>query len=40
LTGSFLRDPVVDANSPTVVDAAFEDGLRNKGIYLERSIGT
>ena len=40
LTGSFLRDLVVAANTPTVIDDAFEDGLRAKGIYFERSIGT
>jgi hypothetical protein len=40
LTGSFLRDLVVAANAPTAIDAAFEDGLRAKGLYLERSIGT
>lgn len=40
LTGSFLRDLVVAANSGATIDAAFEDALRVKGIYLERSIGT
>jgi hypothetical protein len=40
LTGSFLRDLVVAANSGATVDDAFEDALRAKGIYLERSIGT
>ena len=40
LTGSFLRDPIVAANSGATIDAAFEDALRTKGIYLERSIGT
>jgi hypothetical protein len=40
LTGSFLRDSIIAANTPTVIDDAFEDGLRAKGIYLERSIGT
>jgi hypothetical protein len=40
LTGSFLRDLIVAANTPTVVDDAFEDALRAKGLYLERSIGT
>jgi hypothetical protein len=40
LTGSFLRDLIVAANAPTVIDDAFEDSLRSKGLYLERSIGT
>jgi hypothetical protein len=40
LTGSFLRDLIVAANSGATVDDAFEDALRAKGIYLERSIGT
>ena len=40
LTGSFLRDLVVAANSGATIDAAFEDALGLKGIYLERSIGT
>jgi hypothetical protein len=40
LTGSFLRDLVVAANSGATIDDAFEDGLRAKDIYLERSIGT
>jgi hypothetical protein len=40
LTGSFLRDLVVAANSGATIDAAFEDALRLKDIYLERSIGT
>ena len=40
LTGSFLRDLIVAANSGATIDAAFEDALRTKGIYLERSIGT
>jgi hypothetical protein len=40
LTGSFLRDRVVAANSGATIDAAFEDALRGKGIYLERSVGT
>ena len=40
LTGSFLRDPIVAANSGATIDATFEDALRAKGIYLERSIGT
>jgi hypothetical protein len=40
LTGSFLRDTVVAANSGATIDAAFEDALRTKDIYLERSIGT
>ena len=40
LTGSFLRDPIVAANSGATVDLAFEDALRAKGLYLERSIGT
>ena len=40
LTGSFLRDLIVAANSGATIDAAFEDAIRVKGIYLERSIGT
>ena len=40
LTGSFLRDLVVAANSGATIDAAFEDALRLKGIFFERSIGT
>jgi hypothetical protein len=40
LTGSFLRDLVVAANSGATIDAAFEDALRSKGLFLERSIGT
>lgn len=40
LTGSFLRDLVVAANAPTAIDSTFEDGLRLKDIYLERSVGT
>lgn len=40
LTGSFLRDLVVIANPGTTIDIAFEDALRVKDIYLERSIGT
>jgi hypothetical protein len=40
LTGSFLRDLIIAANSGATIDATFEDGLRAKGIYLERSIGT
>ena len=40
LTGSFLRDLVIAANSGATIDAAFEDALRAKGIYLERSVGT
>jgi hypothetical protein len=40
LTGSFLRDLVVAANSGATIDAAFEDALRRKGIYFERSVGT
>ena len=40
LTGSFLRDLVVAANSGATIDATFEDGLRARGIYLERSVGT
>ena len=40
LTGSFLRDLVIAANSGATIDAAFKDALRAKGIYLERSIGT
>jgi hypothetical protein len=40
LTGSFLRDLIVAANSGTTIDAAFEDALRLRDIYLERSIGT
>ena len=39
LTGSFLRKLVVAANSGATIDDAFEDALRAKGIYLERSIG-
>ena len=40
LTGSFLRDLVVAANSGATIDPTFEDGLRARGIYLERSVGT
>jgi hypothetical protein len=40
LTGSFLRDLVVTANTGATIDDAFEDALRAKDIYLERSIGT
>jgi hypothetical protein len=40
LTGSFLRDLVAAANSGATIDAAFEDAIRVKGIYLERSVGT
>jgi hypothetical protein len=40
LTGSFLRDLIVLANSGATIDDAFEDALRTKGIYLERSVGT
>jgi hypothetical protein len=40
LTGSFLRDLIVAANSGVTIDDAFEDGLRSKGIFLERSVGT
>jgi hypothetical protein len=40
LTGSFLRDPIIAANAGATVDAAFEDALRSKGLFLERSIGT
>ena len=40
LTGSFLRDLIIAANSGATIDAAFEDAIRVKGIYLERSIGT
>jgi hypothetical protein len=40
LTGSFLRDLIVAANSGATIDDAFEEGLRDKGIFLERSIGT
>ncbi len=40
LTGSFLRDSIIAANAGATVDSAFEDALRAKGIYLERSIGT
>ena len=40
LTGSFFRDPIIAANSGATIDAAFEDALRAKGIYFERSIGT
>ena len=40
LTGSFLRDLIILANSGATIDAAFEDAIRVKGIYLERSIGT
>jgi hypothetical protein len=40
LTGSFLRDLVILANSGATIDAAFEDAIRVKGLYLERSIGT
>src|SRR4029077_5678558 len=40
LTGSFLRDLVVAANSGATIDTAFEDALRVHGIFLERSIGT
>jgi hypothetical protein len=40
LTGSFLRDLVVAANSGATIDIAFEDALRVHGIFLERSIGT
>jgi hypothetical protein len=39
LSGSFIRDRVVDANTPAVVDAAAEAALRDKGIYLERGVG-
>ena len=37
LTGSFLRDPIIAANSGATIDLAFEDALRTKGIYFERS---
>ena len=40
LTGSFLRDLVAAANSTVTIDAAFEDALRLKDLYFERSIGT
>lgn len=40
LTGSFLRDLIVAANPGSTIDIAFEDALRVKGLYLERSIGT
>src|SRR5262245_5575208 len=40
LTGSSLRDLVVAANSGATIDDAFEDALRAKDIYLERSVGT
>jgi hypothetical protein len=40
LTGSFLRDLIVIANPGTTIDLAFEDALRAKDIYLERSVGT
>jgi hypothetical protein len=40
LTGSFLRDTIIAANAGTTIDATFEDGLRSRGIFLERSIGT
>ena len=40
LTGSFLRDPIIAANPGSTVDLAFEDALRTKGLYLERSVGT
>ena len=39
LTGSFLRDAIIAANSGATIDIAFEDALRIKGIYLERSVG-
>jgi hypothetical protein len=39
LSGSFIRDRVVDANAPTAVDAAAEAALRDKGIFLERGVG-
>ena len=40
LTGSFLRDRIISANPSATIDAAFEDALRLKGIFFERSIGT
>src|SRR5262245_51914320 len=40
LTGSFLRDLIVLANTGATIDDAYEDALRAKGIYLERSVGT
>jgi hypothetical protein len=39
LTGSFLRKPIIAANPGATIDTAFEDALRPKGIFLERSIG-
>ena len=40
LTGSFLRDTVIAANSGATIDSTFEDTLRTKGLYLERSVGS
>ena len=40
ISGSFLRDPIVAANSTVTIDAAYEDALRLKGLYFERSVGT
>ena len=39
LSGSFIRQRIVDANAPTAVDAAAEAALRDKGIFLERGVG-
>ena len=40
ISGSFLRDKIVAANPAATIDAAYEDALRLKGLYFERSIGT
>ena len=39
LSGSFIRDRIIAANAPVVIDAAAEAALRDKGIFLERGIG-
>ena len=40
ISGSFLRDPIVAANPAATIDATYEDALRLKNLYFERSVGT